>query len=110
MERPLRAGGAAGYKHQDTVINSRSEPAHQVMPRVHMVASLLKRWLDRHSPGWHPAPTSRRLPRRLHLPLQPPLLTGPWIALPQARPEQAVAIEPMPYSLIIGAVRVAKND
>jgi transposase-like protein len=36
---------AAGYKHHVTVINSGSEPAHQVMPRVHMVASLLKRWL-----------------------------------------------------------------
>ncbi len=36
---------AAGYKHQVTVIKSGAEPAHEVMPRVHMVASLLKRWL-----------------------------------------------------------------
>jgi transposase-like protein len=36
---------AAGYKHQVTIIKSGAEPAHEVMPRVHMVASLLKRWL-----------------------------------------------------------------
>ena len=36
---------AAGYKHQVTVISSGSDPAHVAMPRVHNVASLLKRWL-----------------------------------------------------------------
>ena len=36
---------AAGYKHQVTVITSGAEPAHEVMPRIHLVASLLKRWL-----------------------------------------------------------------
>ena len=35
----------AGYQHQVTVISGGSEPAHEVMPRVHLVASLLKRWL-----------------------------------------------------------------
>ena len=67
---------AAGYKHQVTVIKSGAEPAHEVMPRIHMVASLLKRWLigTHHafgrSPemsaqltGRHPAPASRLLPR-----------------------------------------------
>ena len=34
-----------GYQHQVTVISGGSEPAHEVMPRVHLVASLLKRWL-----------------------------------------------------------------
>ncbi|MBF0095687.1 MAG: transposase [Alphaproteobacteria bacterium] len=33
---------AAGYQHQ---VTSGSAPAHEVMPRVHLVASLLKRWL-----------------------------------------------------------------
>ena len=60
---------AAGYRHQVTVISGGSEPAHEVMPRVHKVAALLKRWLLGNSPGRHPAPTSRRLPRRIHLPL-----------------------------------------
>jgi transposase-like protein len=36
---------ATGYKHRVTVIKSGAQPAHEVMPRVHMVASLLKRWL-----------------------------------------------------------------
>ena len=36
---------AAGYRHQVTVISGGSEPAHEVMPRVHKVAALLKRWL-----------------------------------------------------------------
>jgi transposase-like protein len=35
----------AGYEHQVIVINSGTELAHEVMPRVHMVTSLLKRWL-----------------------------------------------------------------
>ena len=35
----------AGYQHQVTVISGGPEPAHEVMPRVHLVASLLKRWL-----------------------------------------------------------------
>lgn len=36
---------AAGYRHQVTVISGGSDPAHEVLPRVHLVASLLKRWL-----------------------------------------------------------------
>ena len=36
---------AAGYQHTVTVISAAADPAHVVMPRVHKVASLLKRWL-----------------------------------------------------------------
>ena len=36
---------AAGYRHQVTIISDGCDPAHEVMPRVHLVASLLKRWL-----------------------------------------------------------------
>jgi transposase-like protein len=36
---------AAGYKHHVTVIGEGDEQAHEIMPRVHKVASLLKRWL-----------------------------------------------------------------
>jgi len=35
----------AGFQHQVTVISTGTDPAHVVMPRVHKVASLLKRWL-----------------------------------------------------------------
>ena len=36
---------AAGYIHYPTAISSTGDPAHVVMPRVHRIASLLKRWL-----------------------------------------------------------------
>jgi transposase-like protein len=36
---------AASYKHRVSVISVSSDPAHEAMPRVHTVASLLKRWL-----------------------------------------------------------------
>jgi transposase-like protein len=34
-----------GYIHEVTVLSEHDEPAHQLMPRVHRVASLLQRWL-----------------------------------------------------------------
>jgi hypothetical protein len=34
-----------GYPHRVTVISAGPEQAHEVMPRVHTVAALLKRWL-----------------------------------------------------------------
>ncbi len=34
-----------GYVHQTTTIKFTGQPAHQAMPRVHRVVSLLKRWL-----------------------------------------------------------------
>ena len=39
----------------------------------------------RHAAGRHPAPASRLLPRRVHLPLQPPSVAGARLALPPAR-------------------------
>ena len=36
---------AKGYTHEVTVMSQHDEPAHQLMPRGHRVASLLKRWL-----------------------------------------------------------------
>jgi transposase-like protein len=34
-----------GYEHERTVMSQQNDPAHVVMPGVHRVASLLKRWL-----------------------------------------------------------------
>lgn len=34
-----------GYKHKITVVSRREELASELLPRVHLVASLLKRWL-----------------------------------------------------------------
>src|ERR1035438_1506776 len=36
---------AAGYKHEVTVVSASPDPAHVVMPRVHNIAALLKRWM-----------------------------------------------------------------
>ncbi len=35
----------AGYRHKISVMSAATDPAHEVMPRVHKVAALLKRWL-----------------------------------------------------------------
>lgn len=40
-----RAIADHGYRHERTVVSASSDPAHVVMPAVHRVASLLKRWL-----------------------------------------------------------------
>ena len=34
-----------GYRHKQTILAESTEPAHVVMPGVHRVASLLKRWI-----------------------------------------------------------------
>ena len=36
---------AHGYRHRITFLSDHPEPAHELLPRVHLVASLLKRWL-----------------------------------------------------------------
>ena len=76
---------AAGYRHQVTVISGGSEPAHEVMPRVHK-SPPCSNGRCRNYPGRHPAPTSRRLPRRIHLPLQSASITGPRPPVPPPRP------------------------
>ncbi len=44
---------ARGFKHDATAISKGNDPAHVVMPAVHRVASLLKRWLlGTHHGGW----------------------------------------------------------
>jgi transposase-like protein len=92
---------AVGYRHQVTVISDSSHPAHEVMPRVHLVASLLKRWLigtyqggiqPRHLDYYLDEFTfrfNRRRSRSRGL-------------LFHRLAQQAVAIEPAPYNLIIG--------
>lgn len=36
---------AHGYRHQITFLSDHAEPANELLPHVHLVASLLKRWL-----------------------------------------------------------------
>ena len=95
---------AAGYQHQVTVINSGPDPAHEVMPRVHIVASLLKRWLlgthqggiqHRHLDDYLDEFTFRFNRRRSKA-------RG---LLFHRLVQQAVAVGPAPYHTIIGAAR-----
>ena len=75
-----------GYVHEKTVVTASNDPAHVSMPAVHRVASLLKRWLLGTHQGAVGDRTPRRLPERVHLPLQPPRLAAPGAALlPPAR-------------------------
>jgi transposase-like protein len=94
----------AGYQHQITIISGGSDPAHEVMPRVHTVASLLKRWLlGTHQGGIQPQHldyyldefTFRFNRRRSNA-------RG---LLFHRLAQQAVAVEPAPYNSIIGRVR-----
>lgn len=42
-----------GFEHDATAVSKGSDPAHVVLPAVHRVASLLKRWLmGTHHGGW----------------------------------------------------------
>ncbi len=44
---------ALGYEHDATKVSAGQDPAHVVLPAVHRVASLLKRWLlGTHHGGW----------------------------------------------------------
>ena len=100
---------AAGYKHQVTVIKSGPDPAHQVMPRVHLVASLLKRWLiGTHQGGiqhrqldYYLDEFTFRFNRRRSK------ARG---LLFYRLAQQAVAIKPMPYKQIIAAPSKAKDS
>ena len=94
---------AAGYPHTVTVISTGADPAHVVMPRVHKVASLLKRWLmgtlqggiqHRHL-AYYLDEFAFRFNRRRSK------ARG---MLFYRLAEQAVAISPVPYRDIINAV------
>jgi len=95
---------AGGYQHQVTVISGGSDPAHEVMPRVHTVASLLKRWLlGTHQGGiqhqhldYYLDEFTFRFNRRR---------SNARGLLFHRLAQQAVAVEPAPYNSIVGGVR-----
>jgi transposase-like protein len=97
----------AGYKHQATIINNGDELAHEIIPRVHMAASLLKRWLiGTHQGGvqhqhldYYLDEFTFRFNRR-HSRARGLLF--------HRLAQQAVAVDPAPYHTIIGAHRPAK--
>lgn len=90
-----------GYKRKVTVIRRRKEQAHELLPRVHRVASLLKRWIL----GTHQGAISHN-----HLPYYLDEFTfrfnrrrsGARGLLFYRLLQQAVASHPVPYRRLIG--------
>ena len=74
-----------GYVHEVTVVSREEKSASQLMPRVHRVMSLLKRWLLGTHQGAVSQQASGLLPRRVHLPFQPPQIQKPGQTLLSAR-------------------------
>ena len=75
-----------GYEHERTIMSGQHDPAHVLMPGVHRVASLLKRWMLGTHQGSIGPRAPRRLPQRVRLPLQPtPLPPSRPAVLPIAR-------------------------
>jgi transposase-like protein len=91
----------AGYKHHVTVISHSTELAHELMPRVHIVASLLKRWLagthqggvQNHQLDYYLDEFTFRFNRR-HSKARGLLF--------HRLVQQAVAVDPAPYRSLIG--------
>jgi transposase-like protein len=54
--RGYRKVGSLGFEHEVTVLSGRKEKASELLPRVHLVISLLKRWLM----GTHQGAVSRK--------------------------------------------------
>ena len=97
--KPLKRNG---YQHMVTVLPGQEEPPSELMPRVHRVASLLKRWLI----GTHQGAVSRK-----HLDYYLDEFT---FRFNRRRSnsrgklffrlvQQAVNVEPVPYARIIQA-------
>ena len=93
---------AAGYKHQVTVISSGSDPAHVAMPRVHNVASLLKRWLlGTHQGGIQPQHLDYYLDEfTFRFNRRKSKARG---LLFHRLAQQAVEVRPIPYHYLIGS-------
>jgi transposase-like protein len=98
----------AGYQHHVTVMSRSTELAHELMPRVHLVASLLKRWLagthqggvQNHQLDYYLDEFTFRFNRRNSK------ARG---LLFYRLVQQAVAVGPAPYRTIIGTERQARR-
>ena len=96
----------AGYIHKRLVIRGGGEAATTVLPRVHRVASLLKRWL---------LGTHQGRPERAHLPYYLDEFTFRFNRRASRHRgllfyrllQQAVAVDPVPYRRLIGGAEAA---
>ena len=95
---------SAGYKHKVSVISTGPDPAHEVMPRVHSVAALLKRWLlGTHQGGVQPQHLDYYLDEfTFRFNRRRSKARG---LLFHRLAEQAVAVDPAPYRTIIAKPR-----
>ena len=95
---------SAGYKHKVSVISAGPDPAHEVMPRVHSVAALLKRWLlGTHQGGVQPQHLDYYLDEfTFRFNRRRSKARG---LLFHRLAEQAVAVDPAPYRTIIAKPR-----
>lgn len=92
-----------GYLHQITVLKGKQEPASELLPRVHLVISLLKRWLM----GTHQGAVSHK-----HLAYYLDEFTFRFNRRTSASrgklfyrlAQQAVAVEPSTYDEIVGRI------
>jgi len=100
---------AKGYRHEVTSIKKHGKPAHELLPRVHKVVSLLKRWLL----GTHQGSISHehlinylnefvfRFNRRTSAHRGKLFLR---------LAQQAVSVEPIPYSYLVKEVRASRSN
>jgi len=99
---------AAGYRHRVTLLRGRQDLALKCLPRVHRVVSLLKRWLL----GTHQGAVSRA-----HLDYYLDEFTFRFNRRTSRHrgqlffrlAQQAVAVEPAPYSSLVKYVRRHRN-
>lgn len=95
---------ALGYGHEPVNIKASGSKAHELLPRVHLVASLLKRWLL----GTHQGAVSRA-----HLDYYLDEFTFRFNRRASQHRgklfyrllEQAVAVDPVPYEAMVKSVR-----
>lgn len=100
---------AKGYVHEVTVIKGRKERASELLPRVHRVISLLKRWLM----GTHQGAVSHK-----HLDYYLDEFTFRFNRRKSKSrgklffrlAQQAVAVEPAPYDMIVQQTRGKKEQ
>ena len=93
-----------GFRHKFTVLKRRKRKAHELMPRVHRVASLLKRWIM----GTHQGAVSHE-----HLEHYLDEFTFRFNRRKSKSrgklffrlAQQAVAVEPAPYDMIVQQTR-----
>ena len=70
-----------GYDHEVTVVKRSKKTASELLPRVHLVISLLRRWLLGTHQGDGQSEAPRLLSGRVHVPLQSATIKEPWQAL-----------------------------